>query len=458
MADPAAADADPAGTIASRRFIVLLAFAALVGVVASLAAWAFLELVHQIQVGVFETLPDWLGFATAPEWWPLPVTAVGGIVVAFAILRLPGRGGHVPAAGLNAGTTQPNELPGVLLAAFATIGLGLVLGPEGPLLALGGAIGLLAARTLGARATPEVSTVLAASATFAALSLIFGSPLIAAVILIEVTGLGGKRLPMILLPGLLAAGIGSLVSIGMGSFTGLSSSAYALSPLSMAPFARPDFVDFAWTIPFAAAVALGTAVLFRLARAAEQVSARRAAIIIPVAAVVVGGLAVVFAEITGEGTQQVLFDGQNQLPGLLSAGAGWSLGVLAALIAFKGLAYAISLAVFRGGPTFPAIFLGVAAGLMAARLPGFEATPAIAIGIGAAVVSVLRIPLSAVVLAVLLTAQSGVGASPLIILGVVVAYLTTLAVSRVRPAGVHTAAEPTEEAQRARGERAHAQV
>jgi H+/Cl- antiporter ClcA len=453
MADPVAADADPAAIIASRRFVVLLACAAVVGVVASLAAWAFLELIHQIQVGVFEKLPDWLGFTTAPDWWPLPVTAVAGIVVAFAILRLPGRGGHVPAAGLNAGTTQPNELPGILLAAFATIGLGLVLGPEGPLLALGGAVGLLAARTLGARATPEVSTVLAASATFAALSLIFGSPLIAAVILIEVTGLGGKRLPMILVPGLLAAGIGSLVSIGMGSFTGLSSSAYALSSLTLAPFARPDFVDFAWTIPFAAAVALGTAVLFRLARSAEPVIARRPAIIIPVAAVAVGGLAVAFAEITGKGTQQVLFDGQVQLPALVSAGAGWSLGVLAALIAFKGLAYAISLGAFRGGPTFPAIFLGVAAGLMAARLPGFDATPAIAIGIGAAVVSVLRIPLSAVVLAALLTAEAGVGASPLIILGVVVAYLVTLAVSHVRPAGAPAAVKPAGEGQGARAER-----
>jgi chloride channel protein, CIC family len=456
MARPDAADADPAATIASRRFVVLLACAAVVGVVASLAAWTFLELIHQIQVGVFQEVPDWLGFATAPEWWPLPVAAVAGIIVSFAILRLPGRGGHVPAAGLNAGITEPNELPGVLLAAFATIGLGLVLGPEGPLLALGGAIGLLAARTLGARATPEVSTVLAASATFAALSLIFGSPLIAAIILIEVTGLGGKQLPMVIVPGLMAAGIGSLVSIGMGSFTGLSSSAYALDPLPVAAFARPDLVDFAWTLPFAAAVALGTAVVFRLARRTEPVIARRPAIVIPVAAVAVGGLAVAFAEITGKGTQQVLFDGQDQLPGLLSAGAGWSLGVLAALIAFKGLAYAISLGAFRGGPTFPAIFLGAAAGLMAARLPGFDATPAIAIGIGAAVVSVLRIPLSAVVLAVLLTAQAGVGASPLIILGVVVAYLTTLAVSRVRPAGAPAAAKPAGWAQGARVERARA--
>ena len=62
---------------------------------------------------------------------------------------------------------------------------------------------------------------------------------------------------------------------------------------------------------------------------------------------------------------------------------------------------------------------------MAAQLPGFSITPAVAVGMGAAVVSVLRLPLSAVVLAILLTSNSGPGAAPLVIVGVVVAYVTT---------------------------------
>ena len=52
-------------------------------------------------------------------------------------------------------------------------------------------------------------------------------------------------------------------------------------------------------------------------------------------------------------------------------------------------------------------------------------TPAVAVGMGAAVVSVLRLPLSAVVLAILLSSNSGPGAAPLVIVGVVVAYVTT---------------------------------
>jgi H+/Cl- antiporter ClcA len=420
--------------MASKRFLALLVLAAILGVVASLAAWCFLELVHQVNVGAYQSLPDLFGFDSTPLWWSIPLLAVAGVIVAFAIHRMPGRGGHTPAFGLSTGQILPDQLPGVLLAGLATIGLGAVLGPEAPLIALGGGLGLLAARLVGKDATPEVGQILAASATFAALSLIFGSPLIAAIILIEVTGLGGPRLTTILIPGLLAAGIGSLVSIGMGSFTGLSSSAYALDTLQLPVFSTPDIVDFLWTIPLAAGIALGTVVIFSAAKPLVPLMERRGFVALPAAGVVIGILALVFAEITDKAPDEVLFSGQDQLTGLISSAGSWSLGALALLIVLKGIGYAISLAGFRGGPTFPAMFLGVAAGLMAAQLPGFETTPAVAVGLGAAVVAVLRIPLSAVVLAALLTSASGLGSSPLIIVGVVVAYIVTEAVSPRAPA------------------------
>src|SRR3954466_11311635 len=130
----AAAPAPPQG----RALLGLLSLAAAVGVVVSLAAWVFLELIHQVQVGVFEGLPKDLGYANgAPWWWSLPVCGVAGLLVALAILRLPGFGGHVPAHGLVASPTAPVEVPGVILAALASVGLGLVLGPEAPLPALG---------------------------------------------------------------------------------------------------------------------------------------------------------------------------------------------------------------------------------------------------------------------------------------------------------------------------------
>lgn len=422
----AAASRDPTSMLTSKAFVVLLLLAAVVGVVVSLAAWGFLELVHQIQVGVFDDLPGQLGFEDgAPLWWSVPVLGLAGLVVAFAIVRLPGRGGHVPAEGLKTEVTQPVELPGVMLAAVATIGLGIVLGPEAPLIALGGGLGILAVRLIPRDLPPEVSAVISASGTFAALTLIFQSPLVSAVILIEATGVGGPRLPLLLVPGLLAAGIGSLVSIGMGSWTGLSSSDYALGTLDLPAFARPDLADFGWTIALGVACAAGVFVVLRLAREAEGLLMRRPFLLLPAAGIAVAGLAIAFSEAADKGVEQVLFSGQDALGPLISDASTWSLSALALLIAFKGLAWSISLGGFRGGPVFPSLFLGAAAGVMAAQLPGFSITPAVAVGMGAAVVSVLKLPLSAVVLAVLLTANAGAGAGPLIIVGVVVAYLTT---------------------------------
>ncbi len=56
-----------------------------------------------------------------------------------------------------------------------------------------------------------------------------------------------------------------------------------------------------------------------------------------------------------------------------------------------------------------------------------ELTPAVAVAMGAAVVAILKLPLSAVIIATALTVSGGAASVPLIIVGVVVAYLVTLA-------------------------------
>src|SRR4029077_2587094 len=174
----------------------------------------------------------------------------------------------------------------------------------------------------------------------------------------------------------------------------------------------------------AAAIAVVTFVIFRLARETQRIANPRPFVVLPVAGLLVAGLAVAFHQTADHGVNQVLFSGQNEIGSLVDNPGAWSLSPLALLIAFKGVAYGISVGTFRGGPTFPAMFLGAAAGLMAAKLPGYELTPAVAVGLGAGVVSVLKLPLSAVVLATLFTVHTGLGSGPLIIVGVVVAYLT----------------------------------
>jgi H+/Cl- antiporter ClcA len=447
----AAADTTPAPShapVSPKRFLSLLGLACVVGLVVSLAAFAFLQLTHYIPEWVYEDLPHELGYDDgAPQWWPLPWCALAGLITAFAIVRLPGTAGHVPAHGLDPGPTMPVHLPGVLLAATASIGLGIVLGPEAPLIALGAGLAILGAQITHREGATEVVSVMAAAGAFAAVSFIFESPLIAAVLLIEATGLGGSQLPTVLLPGLLAAGVGSLVSIGMGSWTGLDTSNYALGVLPLPVLERPDVVDLLWTVPFAVAVAVGAYAIMLIARRLLPLLEAREFLMLPLAGLAIGALAIGFSELAGKPFEEVLFSGEAALPGLVEGAETWSVAALAWLMLFKALAWSISLAGFRGGPIFPALFLGAAGGLMASHLAGFDQTAAVAVGMGAATVAILKLPLSAVLLATLLTAQSGSGAMPLVILGVVSAYLVTRvlttrfeSVSRVHAPGAPVAA------------------
>jgi H+/Cl- antiporter ClcA len=425
--------------VSSARFQRLLAVAAVIGLLVSLAAWCFLELVHVLQEEAFVHLPHALGYSDAPAWWPLPVLAIAGVLVAAAIVKLPGQGGHVPVHGLSAGgPADPAELPGIVLAALASLGLGVVVGPEAPLIALGAGLAVYSLRVARREVPPQTAQVVAATGSFAAISFIFGSPLIAAVILIEATGLGGHRLRLILLPGLLGAGIGSLVSLGLGSLTGLSDEHYALGALPLEPFARPDVADFAWTIPLAVVTAILAQLIMRLGRDAERVLSPRRLIALPIAGLVIAGLAIVFSQITGDSQALVLFSGEEALPDLVRDAGTFTVGTLLLLIVCKGLAYSLSLGGFRGGPAFGALFIGAALGLIASRLPGFDLTPAVAVGMAAAFASVLGLPLSAVVLATLLVSEAGLGAEPLIILAVVVSYIVTLRIGR-RPSAAATA-------------------
>ncbi len=418
----------------SKAYLVLLVLAAIVGVIVSLAAWCFLELVYQTQQEVYKHLPHAVGYPHgAPLWWPLPVLAIAGVIVALAISKLPGRGGHVPAFGLAAGgPPAPADLPGIVLAGIASIGLGVVVGPEAPLIALGAGLGVIAIRRVRGDANDQVVGVVAAAGSFAAVSFIFSSPLVAAVIMIEVMGIGGPRLPLVIIPGLLAAGIGSLVALGMGSFTGLSSSAYALSALPLPSFGHPHLGNFAWTIALSIAIAAVTQVVIRGGLETNRITAPRPLLLLPLIGLIVAGLAIAFHGATGKGIEEVLFDGQGQLPGLVAQAGAYSVGALLALIAFKGIAYGLSLGSFRGGPTFPALFLGAAAGIAASRLPGFPMTAAVAVGMSAATVAVLKLPLTAVVAATVLTAKSGDGTVPLIIVAAVVAFVVTLLLAKVR--------------------------
>jgi H+/Cl- antiporter ClcA len=416
--------ADAARLLRSRSYLGLLVFAAIIGAPVSALAYFYLWVVARLQRLVFTSLPRGLGFHGEPLWWPIAPLLLAGVLVGLAIRYLPGRGGHSPVDGLNTkGAPTPAQLPGVVLASLATLCLGAVLGPEAPLIALGGGLAICAVR-LARRDTPApAQAMVAAAGSFASISTLLGSPIVGAFLLMEAAGLGGASLELVLLPGLLAAGVGSLIFLGLNDWTGLGT--FSLMIPHVPHIGHPDIGEFGWAIVIGLAAALlGTAIrhLGRLIR--PQVESRLL-IGTPAAGLVVAGLAIAYAAGTGRSSGEVLFSGQSALPGLVAHSARYTAGALLLLLACKGLAYACSLAAFRGGPIFPSMFIGAAGGVALAHLPGLPTVAAIAMGIGAMSAVMLRLPLTSVLLATLLLFSDGLAVMPLVIVAVVVAYVAS---------------------------------
>jgi H+/Cl- antiporter ClcA len=404
---------------------MLLLIAAVLGVPISAAAFGFLALVGKLQSLTYTDLPKALGFHTTPDWWPVPLLAVAGLLVGPAVRYLPGGGGHEPAHGFVAsGPTPTADIPGVLLAALASLSLGAVVGPEAPLIALGSGLAVaalrLARKTFPARAT----AVVGASGSFAAISTLLGSPLLGAFLLMEMSGIGGQLLGVVLVPGLLASGIGALIFTGLGSWTGLGT--YSLTLPDVPHASAPDAAGFGWALLIGAAAALlGVGIRWLALRLLPLVAPRRLPATV-LAGVVVGAVALLYAQWTGNAASGVLYSGQSALGPLLTASAHYSAGTLVVLTACKALAYCVSMSAFRGGPVFPAIFIGAAGGIALSHLPGLGVTAGLAMGVGAMSAAMLRFPMVSLLLATLLLGKEGLTVMPLVIVAVVVSYVLTL--------------------------------
>ena len=416
----AAGPADPLAVVRTPAYLRLLALAAILGAPIAVAAWGFLWLVDRLQTQLFTDLPGHLGFDTVPVWWPLPLLAISGVLTALAITRLPGRGGHSPADGFHAGGHPAvRDVPGIALAALATLSLGVVLGPEAPLIALGGGLALipLARR----KADERTEAVVASAGSFASISTLFGNPIAAAFMLMEAAGPGGAMLDVVLVPGLLAAGVGALIFVGLDSWTGAGT--FSLAIPNLPPTGSPTLAEFAWAIGIGLAAAIAAGFIHRLAIAVRPFVERRMLSLMPVVGLAVGGLAILYHELSGRNSTEVLFSGQSAIGPFIAHNADYSLGALLALVLCKSLAYGLSLSCFRGGPVFPSMFIGAAGGVALSHLPGLPVIPAVAMGIGAMCAAMLGLPLTSVMLATLLLLSDGLTVMPLVIVAVVVAYV-----------------------------------
>lgn len=436
-APPAAPD--PAALLRSPSYLVLLLFGAIIGAPIAAVAYFFLAGVAETQTYLYSTLPSDLGFDSQPSWWPIPLLALSGLLVALTITYLPGESGHKPAEGFKTGgSVAPIELPGIALAAFATLGLGVVLGPEAPLIAIGSGLGVLAVRLLKRDAPDTAYMVIGAAGSFAAIAALLGSPLAGAFLLMEAAGLGGPMLGVVLVPGLLAAGIGSLIYVGLDSWTGLGTFALAIPDLPAV--GSPTIAQLLWAIVIGLLAAVTGAAITRLALVLQGVVERRMVILMPVVGAAIGVIVLVFVETTDKTSADVLYSGQEQLPALITDASSWTAGALVMLVVCKSLAYSLSMSSFRGGPVFPGMFIGAAGGIALSHLPGLPVVPGAAMGIGAMTVAMLGLPMVSALLVALFLQSEGLVIMPGVIIAVAVSYVASAWFRPVAPAAPDPAA------------------
>lgn len=410
--------------------MVLLVLGAVVGIPVAVFAYFFLELVGRLNHWFFTSLPSGLGFHGVPPWWPLPVLALCGLLVGLSLHYLPGTGGHLPAEGFKTGGLAPlREMPGVFVAALVTLGLGAVLGPEAPLIMMGGGLAVAIVHLIKRDAPDMAVLVIGAAGSFAAISTLLISPLAGAFLLLEAAGIGGGLVSVMLAPGLLAAGMGALIFIGLDGWTGFGTFALAVPNIPAA--GTPRVGEFGWAILIGLLSAVAGTGIRRIGTFVQPLSDRYRLWLTPLLGLVIGGAAVLFAQVSGKSSQLVLFSGQSALAPLIDHAAAYTVGTLLLLFVCKGVAYGLSLSSFRGGPTFPGMFLGAAGGIALSHLPGLPMIVGAGMGIGAMCTVMLGgMPLTSVLLALLFLSSDSLNLVSLVIVAVVVAYV---AAARLMP-------------------------
>ena len=317
----------------------------------------------------------------------LGVPTLAGLAV--AAIRRRGDAGHSPLTGISVAALPAAEFPTVIGAIVVTLLGGLVLGPEVALVSTGSVVGTV----LGPRGglTPVRGATIGAVAAICALlvePIRSGQFSQSATASFTATGLLGGAAAAAITVGVL--GLGRLLALGV---------------LRLQPPGPPRLLVLA-----------GIGLL-------------------------VGALALGYHLVTGHEVALVLTSGETFVPELLSLG---STSAILVTIAVKWAAYALCLGGgFRGGPFFPAMFVGAGIGAVVTAMAPSVGEGAVAAGLTASIVYLARPRWAATVV---IGAALGLlaGGAALVPLGVAAAVVTRALPARpVPPAPVHaTTATP----------------
>jgi H+/Cl- antiporter ClcA len=383
MPGPTAASPAPAtaqGPQLTVRRLVLLSIPALViGVLSALSLWLLDLIAEQLDGVLWTSMPKALGIAPDAPWWIFAVLTATGIAVGLVVWLVPGH------AGPDSATTELAEkplqlwvLPGLAVVVILGLAGGVSLGPENPIIAINISLAVALIARVTKAVPPELIGALAISATIGAL---FGTPVAAALVFTGMVGefkMGGSLWDKLFLP-LVAAGAGSVTTFLLGGGFG--------SAATLAPYGSPQPFDLllgAIVACAAAAFGLVGVYLFPLVHRAFH-ALRHPLIYIALGGVVLGLLGMIGGPIT-------LFKGLEQSGELLADPDAYSPGELTVILLVKLAALVVAASAgFRGGRIFPAVFLGVAFGMLgSALLPELALSLAVACGVLGLLLAIAR--------------------------------------------------------------------
>lgn len=333
----------------ARTMLLLSVPALVIGIVSSLILIAVMKVANVLQQILWERLPASLGVAHDSSLWIVGILTLTGIMVGLVIRFSPGHAGPDPATEpLISAPVNPGALPGLLMALILGLAGGVSLGPEHPIMA----VNIALAVALGARLFPRIGaldwTILASAGTIGAL---FGTPVAAALIFSQTLN-GTNDIPLWdrLFAPMMAAAAGSLTT---------SLFFHPHFSLPIAHYTQMQLVDIlSGAIVAAIAIATGMVAVWCLPRLHRLIHRlKNPVLMLGVGGFILGILGVIGGPLT-------LFKGLDEMQQLaFSQTLGTSDFFMLAVIKLAALVVAAASG-FRGGRIFPAVFVGVALGLM----------------------------------------------------------------------------------------------
>ncbi|AVJ71978.1 putative ion-transport protein yfeO [Escherichia coli EC1846] len=320
-----------------------------IGIASSLILIVVMKIASVLQNLLWQRLPGTLGIAQDSPLWIIGVLTLTGIAVGLVIRFSQGHAGPDPACEpLIGAPVPPSALPGLIVALILGLAGGVSLGPEHPIMT----VNIALAVAIGARLLPRVNrmewTILASAGTIGAL---FGTPVAAALIFSQTLN-GSSEVPLWdrLFAPLMAAAAGALT-------TGLFFHPHFSLPI--AHYGQMEMTDIlSGAIVAAIAIAAGMVAVWCLPRLhAMMHQMKNPVLVLGIGGFILGILGVIGGPVS-------LFKGLDEMQQMVANQAfSTSDYFLLAVIKLAALVVAAASG-FRGGRIFPAVFVGVALGLM----------------------------------------------------------------------------------------------